>query len=51
MASIEIENLTKRYGAATALDNVSLKIESGEFWSYLDHPGVERRHYYVVWQG
>jgi len=31
MANLRIEHLTKRYGAATVLDDVSLSIEAGEF--------------------
>lgn len=39
MAKIIIRNLTKRYGEATALDNVSLEIEPGEFLVLLGPSG------------
>jgi len=31
MALLELRNLTRRFGALAAVDNVSLSIESGEF--------------------
>jgi ABC-type sugar transport system ATPase subunit len=39
MSKIEIRSLTKRYGAATALDDVSLSIEPGEFLVLLGPSG------------
>ncbi len=40
MASIRVENLTKRFGAITALNNVSLEVEDGEFFAVLGPPGA-----------
>ena len=37
--SIEVRNITKRFGAFTALDNVSLNIESGELVALLGPSG------------
>lgn len=37
---LKLENVTKRYGSLTALDGVSLKIESGEFFGLLGPNGA-----------
>ncbi|KAB0677363.1 ABC transporter ATP-binding protein [Aureimonas leprariae] len=39
MSSIRIENLTKRFGASTVLDDVSLEIGQGEFLALLGPSG------------
>lgn len=40
MASIRLEHVTKRFGSVTALDDVSLAIEDGEFMAVLGPPGA-----------
>ena len=44
MSKIRVRNLTKRYGSATALDNVSLDIESGEFLVLLGAFRLRKNH-------
>src|SRR5438046_2651680 len=39
MALLEIRNVTRRFGAFTAVDNVSLAIEGGEFFTLLGPSG------------
>jgi multiple sugar transport system ATP-binding protein len=39
MAMIEIEQLTKRFGGVTAVDNLSLAVEAGEFLTLLGPSG------------
>ena len=40
MASVRLENVTKRFGAATAVNNISLEIKSGEFFVLLGPTGA-----------
>jgi multiple sugar transport system ATP-binding protein len=40
MARVRLENVTKRFGAVTALDRVSLDIVDGEFFAVLGPPGA-----------
>ena len=37
---IEVENLTKRYGRATAVDDVSFRVEKGEILGFLGPNGA-----------
>lgn len=37
---LEIKNLTKKYGDKIAVDNLSLKIESGEIYGFIGHNGA-----------
>ena len=39
MPLLEIRNVTRRFGALTAIDDVSLSIESGEFFTLLGPSG------------
>ena len=40
MARVRLENVTKRFGAVTALDGVSLEIADSEFFAVLGPPGA-----------
>jgi multiple sugar transport system ATP-binding protein len=40
MASIRLENITKRYGNTTVIDNLNLEIDDGEFFCILGPPGA-----------
>jgi ABC-type sugar transport system ATPase subunit len=40
MASLRLEDVTKRFGQVTALKGVSLEIEDGEFFAVLGPPGA-----------
>ncbi len=40
MATIRLENITKRFGPVTALDGVSFQVADGEFFAILGPPGA-----------
>jgi multiple sugar transport system ATP-binding protein len=40
MASIRLDNVTKRFGEITALDGISLDVHDGEFFAVLGPPGA-----------
>jgi ABC-type uncharacterized transport system ATPase subunit len=42
MALLEIRNITRRFGDFTAVDDVSLDIEAGEFFCLLGRPDAAR---------
>ncbi|MBO7368709.1 MAG: ATP-binding cassette domain-containing protein, partial [Clostridia bacterium] len=37
---LKIENLTKRYGDKTAVDDLTLEIQSGEIYGFIGHNGA-----------
>lgn len=47
-AAIATERLTKRYGGVTALDNVSLEIESGEMFGLIGPDGAGKSTLYRI---
>lgn len=50
-APIKIENVTKRYGARTVLDDISLHIQPGEFVVFLRPVGLRHVHAFAHDQG
>ena len=40
MAVLKTQNLTKRYGAAAAVDNVSLTVEKGDIFGLIGQNGA-----------
>lgn len=38
--SLEVQNIVKKYGKVLALDNISFKVEPGEFFTLFGPPGV-----------
>ncbi len=36
---LNIQNLTKRYGSKTAVDNLSLQLQAGEICAFIGHNG------------
>lgn len=40
MPLIEIQNVTKKFGSLTAVDNLNLKVEAGEFFGFLGPNGA-----------
>jgi len=42
VALLEIEGVTRRFGDFTAVDNVSLAIDAGEFFTLLGLPAAAR---------
>jgi len=39
MATVELENLSKRFGSVSVVDNMSLRIEEGEFFTFVGPSG------------
>ncbi len=46
--SITLKGLTKRFGDTVAVDNVSLQIQSGEFFSLLGPSGKNGKTIYAI---
>ena len=44
MALLEIQNVTRRFGTFTAVDQVSIAIEAGEFFTLLGPSGCGKTH-------
>ena len=47
-AAIEIRNLTKRYGSLTAVDSVSLTVDSGELFGLIGPDGAGKSTIYRI---
>lgn len=44
MTVLELQNITKRFGALTANDDISLKLERGEILAFWVRMVLARRH-------
>ena len=45
MSVVEVDLITKKYGSLTALDNVSFKVEQGDFFGCFGPNGAENPRY------
>ena len=51
IGQITLISVTKQFGDTVAVDDVSLQIEGGEFFSLLGRAGAERRRHYALSEG
>jgi len=42
---VEVQDISKSFGAVNAVDGVSLEIDQGQFFSLLGPSDVEKQHY------
>ncbi|MEM2982998.1 MAG: ATP-binding cassette domain-containing protein, partial [Candidatus Bathyarchaeia archaeon] len=40
MVAVRVENLTKKYGETTAINNLNFEVDDGEFFVMLGRPGA-----------
>ena len=49
MSTIEIKNLTKRYGEAEVLSNINMKLESGKIYGLVGRNGSGKDYAYEAY--